>query len=183
MSELRTNKIYPRDGLPAGASGGIIQVVQTVITNAFTQAATTSLALISGMEVTITPQSSSNKILVMATLNASVGASYGSHYLTLRRNGTTDIFIGDAAGSRNRASISLQGPLFYDFGAPDWGPGQGSITYLDSPATTSPTTYGLYQAETDGNGNILYVNRAPGDTDAIQYNRTASSITVMEISG
>ena len=26
MSELRTNKIYPRDGLPAGSSGGIIQL-------------------------------------------------------------------------------------------------------------------------------------------------------------
>ena len=30
MSELRTNRIVPRDGLPSGASGGIIQVVQTI---------------------------------------------------------------------------------------------------------------------------------------------------------
>ena len=33
MSELRTNKIYPRDGLPSGASGGgIVQVVQEIAT-------------------------------------------------------------------------------------------------------------------------------------------------------
>ena len=31
MSELRTNRIYPRDGLPAGANGGIIQIKQTVL--------------------------------------------------------------------------------------------------------------------------------------------------------
>ena len=30
MSELRTNRIVPRDGLPSGTFGGIIQVVQTV---------------------------------------------------------------------------------------------------------------------------------------------------------
>ena len=39
MSELRTNRIVPRDGLPSGSSGGIIQVRSTTITNAptFTQ--------------------------------------------------------------------------------------------------------------------------------------------------
>ena len=30
MSELRTNRIVPRDGLTSGTFGGIIQVVQTV---------------------------------------------------------------------------------------------------------------------------------------------------------
>ena len=34
MSELRTNRIVPRDGLVSGASGGIIQVVQSVKTDA-----------------------------------------------------------------------------------------------------------------------------------------------------
>ena len=33
MSELRTNRIVPRDGLPSGSAGGIIQVKQTVYTN------------------------------------------------------------------------------------------------------------------------------------------------------
>ena len=34
MSELRTNRIVPRDGLPSGSSGGIIQVKQSVLTSA-----------------------------------------------------------------------------------------------------------------------------------------------------
>ena len=29
MSELRTNRIIPRDGLPSGSYGGIIQVVKS----------------------------------------------------------------------------------------------------------------------------------------------------------
>ena len=32
MSELRTNRIVPRDGLPSGSSGGIIQVKSTTLT-------------------------------------------------------------------------------------------------------------------------------------------------------
>ena len=43
MSELRTNRIIPRDGLPSGSSGGIIQVVfaQTNTEASQTNAATT----------------------------------------------------------------------------------------------------------------------------------------------
>ena len=35
MSELRTNRIVPRDGLPSGSSGGIIQVRSTTKTDAY----------------------------------------------------------------------------------------------------------------------------------------------------
>ena len=35
MSELRTNRIIPRDGLPSGSSGGIIQVRSTTFTENF----------------------------------------------------------------------------------------------------------------------------------------------------
>ena len=40
MSELRTNKIYPRDGLPAGVSGGIIQIVEKIDSTANTTTST-----------------------------------------------------------------------------------------------------------------------------------------------
>jgi hypothetical protein len=69
MSELRTNKIYPRDGLPAGASGGgIVQVVSVTKTDAESLQSGTVPALIPGMVATITPQSASNKILVMVVV-------------------------------------------------------------------------------------------------------------------
>ena len=77
MSELRTNKIVPRDGLPLSASGGgIIQVVSVTKTDAESLASTSTPQLIPGMQATITPQSASNKILVMICLHAAVGGSY-----------------------------------------------------------------------------------------------------------
>ena len=42
---------------------------------------------------------------------------------------------------------------------------------------------GLPAGASGGPGTALYVNRASTDLDSNQYNRTASSITVMEISG
>ena len=50
MSELRTNRIIPRDGLPSGSAGGIIQVKQTVKTDTFSNN-TQSFVEITGLNV------------------------------------------------------------------------------------------------------------------------------------
>jgi len=183
MSELRTNKIYPRDGLPAGSSGGgIIQVVSVTMTNALSLTSSSTETLITGMEATITPQSASNKILVMVVLYAQVGGSFAAHYAVLKR-ASTNIAIGDAAGSRNRASISFADQFYSSTNSNQYGPHQGQIIHLDSPGTTGAVTYGLYHVEADNNGNALYINRAAQDTDNNYYNRVTSSITLMEVSG
>ena len=165
-----------------GGGGGIVQVISVTKTDVESLTSTSTETLIPGMEATITPKSSSNKILVMVTLNASVGDQYAGHYAVLKR-GSTNIAIGDAAGNRNRVSISLQAPCFYDANSSAlYGPGQTSIQFLDSPTTTSATTYGLYHADPDTN-NALYINRSRQDTDDHGFNRIASSITLMEVSG
>ena len=46
MSELRTNRIVPRDGLPSGSAGGIIQIKQTIKKDQFTTANTQVTTLI-----------------------------------------------------------------------------------------------------------------------------------------
>ena len=67
MSELRTNRIVPRDGLPSGASGGVIQVV-TAINN--DERSNTSHSItngtwqFTGTTATITPTRSDSKILI-----------------------------------------------------------------------------------------------------------------------
>ena len=58
---------------------------------------------------------------------------------------------------------------------------QVSLNYLDSPSTTSSTTYKLQIRNYGGRTN--YVNRTGNDTNSQVYPRTASSITVMEVSG
>jgi hypothetical protein len=49
---------------------------------------------------------------------------------------------------------------------------------LDSPATTSATTYKL---EMKMNSGTSFVNRSNADTDSAVFARYASTITVMEI--
>ena len=63
MSELRTNRIIPRDGLPSGSAGGILQVKNTLKTDQFSTTST-SFTDITGLSVTITASSSSNKIYI-----------------------------------------------------------------------------------------------------------------------
>ena len=56
-------------------------------------------------------------------------------------------------------------------------------TFLDSPNTTSATTYQAY-IKCRSSGHTIYVNRSANDNDASTYDpRTTSTITVMEIAG
>ena len=181
MSELRTNRIVPKDGLSSGASGGVIQVKSTTKTDTESLTSSTTETLIPGMSVTITPTRSDSKMLVMFSLACMTGGSFAGQYIVLRRD-STNIAIGDAAGSRNRATIALGAPTTYDLDQDIYGPGLVSLTHLDSPATTAAVTYGVFHAD-PSSANALYVNRSVNDTDSNAWNRSVSSITVMEITG
>ena len=57
-----------------------------------------------------------------------------------------------------------------------------TAVFLDSPATTSATTYKVMWTQTfDSSGEYAYINRSYDDNDNDDRNRCASSITVMEI--
>jgi len=158
-------------------AGKILQVVQTVKTDttSFVSTNTNTFADISGMSVSITPASASNKILVFYTANVSQSSTATIHLRLIR--GSTSIFQGDASGSRfgstqiwrpNSAQYSLDiAPL--------------TSTYLDSPSTTSTTTYKLQATLGSGYAGTLYLNRSSADDDANYAGRTASSIIVMEV--
>ena len=154
-------------------AGKILQVVQTVKTDTFS-ASHGSTVDITGLSVSITPSSSSNKVLVTYDTNVSMAnGSYHAHIFLVR--GSTKIFLGDAEGSRTRASnFVISG-----------NDGNGGIYYypvhgefLDSPATTSATTYKIQLL---GQNNTMYVNRTQYDSDATGVNRIVSQITVKEV--
>ena len=85
---------------PAGA---ILQVVQTVKTDTTSITTLDTWTDISGMSVSITPSSASNKILVTAVLNT--GIEDDSYYsLRLEKDGTA-IAVGDAAGNRSQGYL------------------------------------------------------------------------------
>jgi len=154
-------------------------VVQTVKTDttSFVSTNTNTFVDISGMSVSITPTSSSNKILVFYTANASQNAAATIHLRLIR--GSTSIFQGDAAGNR-LGSTQVWRPNSSQY-AFDIGPMTGM--FLDSPATTSSTTYKLQATLGVTYSGTFYLNRPYDDTNADYSGRTASSITVMEVSG
>jgi len=149
-----------------------VQIVSTTKTDTLTTT-TTSFADITGMSATITPTNSSNKVMVLVKL--SIGPQSGTNRAAVKLvRGSTDIFIGDTAGSRVRASSTATAVNSDDI--------QDLVfMFVDSPATTSATTYKV-QWQTTGSGTIC-LNRSFSDVDSSAYFRTASSITVMEISG
>ena len=154
--------------------GKILQVVQTVKTDVFTSNST-SYTDVTGLSVSITPSSSSNKVLVTASFNCAVSVDNRWSIYQLLRD-STPIFIGDTSGSRSVGSVA-------HVQASSTGTGQGvfnlNIVFLDSPSTTSATTYKI-QGKVQSGASFV-INRSDNDTNADYGLRTASSITVQEV--
>lgn len=153
--------------------GKVLQVVSTALTSTYTDSsASGTLTTITGLSATITPSATSSKILVLASV--SVGGTDGSRFVFgLTGGNTATAYIGDTAGSRKRVATG-------QIPAEPNGLMQVSLMFLDSPATTSSTTYSVQTAAIAG--ETVYVNRAGTDTDNANHCRGASTITVMEIS-
>jgi hypothetical protein len=150
----------------------VLQVVSTTKTDTFSASTSNTFTDITGLSVSITPSATTSKILVMVSMIGGATANGVANIQLVR--GSTAICIGDAAGSRTRASAST------DSNGLDQ-PFSTSINFLDSPATTSATTYKL-TINTGDTGGTAYINRPLLDTDNFYQGRFASTITVMEIS-
>ena len=117
---------------PIGATGvtgtgAVKQVVSVTKVDAYTQT-NTSYTDITGMAATITPTSATSKILVLFSgsfYNANAGQT---SIETLYRNSTNLFTYGFAQQPSNITGIVMP----------------ASLSYVDSPATTSATTYGIY---------------------------------------
>jgi hypothetical protein len=174
-----TNVTQYYDGSSWLASGGkILQVVQTAKTDVFTTTSATFVD-VTGLSVSITPTSATSKVLVMVYITGGAEASNGvarNFFAKLLRD-TTDIFVG-SAGSRTPAFAGAANSVISV--GPDYAWGWTPV-YLDSPATTSATTYKVQVRTTDTSYRAI-VNRSPIATDTSNYAATVSSITAMEVS-
>ena len=147
MSELRTNRIVPRDGLPSGSSGGIIQVKQVIKKDQFTTSNNTSnYTDLTGLSVDITPTRSDSKILIEAHIYNS--NSNAVNFFRILRGST---FIEQPSGtSSSGAGYNAHGFAYFDHSFQD----TTVIKILDSPTTTSATTYKVQIATTGGTATI-----------------------------
>ena len=169
MSELRTNRIVPRDGLPAGSSGGIIQVVHATATSEASQSFNAGSTFAdTGLSASITPKFSTSKILV---------TGYLSYYVTISGVGSAEWNFAVCDGSNNildGTSADAQGYRFNEYYVLG---GKHPINFLHSPSTTSSFTYKMrMNANTANQSGGVYC----------QVNGTGnniSRITLMEVSG
>jgi hypothetical protein len=160
-----------------GYSGAIIQVVMSTYTAAWSSSSSNNWINLP-LTATITPTSSSSKILVM--INHGSLAMFNSGAVRVLRNGSA-IQVGDAAGSRNTGMYSHAVPYFGDF---NWG--ESKIwRFLDSPGTTSAVTYQPQGYSEASGSSTVWFNYGPNDPDSgISYaGRVASNIILMEVKG
>ena len=105
MSLIKTNAIQTLAGKPIlNSTGSILQLKSVTKTDA-TSTSSQTFGDVSGLSISITPSSTSSKILVIGTINCSESGDYA--YVRLMRDSTA-IAIGDAASNRRRFY-----PLFY----------------------------------------------------------------------
>ena len=140
-------------------AGSVLQVVNATYSTAASNS--TSTYADTGLTASITPSSSSNKILVLVN-QAGVGKDTGnissSVYVKLLRN-STDICVFCITGAYTQSNS-------YNLGF------SSTTSYLDSPATTSAVTY-----------KTQFANGQNAASVRVQTDNSTSTITLIEIKG
>ena len=160
-------------------TGSVLQAVQATFTGTQTLATggvNANFSDITSLSVTITPSSSSNKILLIAHLTSMCGDDRMIFFKFT--GGNTASFVGDTAGNRTRVAG------FYGSGNAAGSANGAPVTlmYLDSPSTTSATTYKVQGAPNYLSGSA-YINYNPNETDNAYFCRGASSLIAIEVKG
>lgn len=162
---------YPNPTIGTGAvtasklaAGSIVQVVENSLTTSKTVASTTYTD--TDLSASITPSATSNKVLILVSMSllSSRAASDFLQYSFLRilRGSTSIKDFGQVLGIR--AAIGTAGVMEVS--------GHVFISYLDSPSTTSSTTYKTQtKASTTNSSGATYVN----------YETQPSTMTLLEV--
>ena len=129
------------------------------------------------LEVTITPKSTSSKILLLATVQTGGRGRYNS--LNFYRGSTVLGMSDQASGSRTNAGSYLNTGDFNDI---IYQVMTTNMHFFDSPSSTSAITYSVHVTRRYSSDTIYY-NRPENDTDAGYIMRTRSTITAIEVGG
>lgn len=180
MSRIYVDEILPKDAskismpdaeLPAGS---VVQVVNTVLTEAVTWTGNTNIQNI--LSATITPKYSTSKILVQCSIQLAAQDNMNNIItLTMDRNGTK------IAKNTSPSSSTANNQAWGSYGGP-WFGTSGRIqetfvlNYLDSPNTSNELVYWL-GARLDNAANTAYVGRWSLNNDSANN----TTITLMEI--
>ena len=157
-------------------AGNILQVVQVVKTDTFSSNSDTFVDL-TGLSATITPSATSSKVLVQASVV--FGGSNDAYNAGQLVRGSTVLGLAPADGNRTQSTFTLNGE-----GATAQHKLQNlGFTYLDSPNTTSATTYKLQGRTYTGDNRYFTINKTYLDGDNGYNQRGTSRIVLMEVAG
>jgi hypothetical protein len=161
MSELRTNKIFPKEGKPSGAmGGGIVQVVRAQNSTANQTPSSTTTWTDVNPTCTITPTSSSNLIIIETSVTC---ITRGHNYFGFRLL---------------RGSTVIREWWGYSSNSSDYTPLQGPGKHIDSPGTTSAVTYHYEIYAASNSGYFMWNYQGPDSTNPMRQ----AEIYCMELS-
>ena len=156
LTKINNNTLSAITGLPAGVGGKVLQVVSAVRSTEITTSSTSYVT--TNCTASITPSSSSNKILIQISGSGRQNNDGGTAKFTVYRD-STDL----AAGTPGFSEISVTGGTYIK--APY------VITFLDSPSSTSAVAY------------TLYMKNQTSTTCRACHNNTDTTITLLEVAG
>ncbi len=159
--KVNSGATAPEWGAAGGGGGKVLQVVNATYSTSTTIATTTFTD--TGITATITPSSASSKILVMVTASvySTRSGSSKTYWASKLLRGATALFTYTGGQNLNLSSGGWDNVTFYVV--------PYNVHYLDSPSTTSATTYKIQGNHDEGGVTTVWNNSQP------------SSITLLEI--
>jgi hypothetical protein len=174
-ASLTGTQNIPKATLP---SGTVLQVVSYEWTGVGSYN-TNNTNIATSIAATITPSTTSSRIMIVGRIAAQGNSGYQGGGFTIYRNSTNLNNATGGSASNGSQMMQFWNPSFGQ--APVGNAGnyydmqQVPMAYVDSPATTSATTYTVYATGVPGANNVL-VNQAQNSN-----NRATSQIILMEI--
>ena len=169
MSTLKVNTLQNTSGNTLSLIKQVVHVAKTDVFSVDASSGNFSTVF----SASITPSSTSNKVLVIWNSNVSLkNDNQRAGFRILR--GSTVVNVGDALGSRIQSGVGNLKADGSDSNIPV------SQMFLDSPSSTSELTYNL-QVVAESNADDIFVGRAENNTDNNTYHTMASNIVLMEV--
>lgn len=165
-------------GTVTGAGGGKVLQIKSINKTDTQSISNLVFQDISGLALSITPASSSSKILAFGTIHIGSSSSGDFGYIRLQRDigGTQTNLVADTDGARVFCTTSFN---YNASNATALTP--ANFHYIDSPTTTSQIDYKLTFRSGSG-ANAVYINRTHTDRASTNYDwRAVSNLTLMEV--
>jgi hypothetical protein len=160
-------------GTKLSGAGKVLQVVTQFYD---TQTSINSSSFVdTGLSLSITPSSTSNKVLAM--FYPSFSTESGAYAAFKLFRGSTEIGSSTQTGTGIECFAGYYGHSTFNYSVISL-----PIVYLDSPSTTSSTTYKLQASPMRTSSLQFYLNRSHTLGDDNQF-RTSSNVILMEIAG